>query len=233
MTGRMAAGIAFTLCNNIEQFAFRRRARRRQRDRERGADPAQLRLARLRQPRRHLGLFRPAGRIRAARLAQRQLRRAGSLPEIWSSGSTGAATNTSAHGRTNAERQDVLWEEDEAPADRRDHRDHHRACRGKRPTGWMGPYFAQSAVTLDLLKEAGYDYVLDWPADDQPILDAHPRRAHHVGALSAGGERHPGDGLAPAAGPRFRRHDPRPVRRDAAPVGEISAGVSRSRCIPS
>jgi hypothetical protein len=28
---------------------------------------------------------------------------------------------------------------------------------------------AQSAVTLDLLKEAGYKYVLDWPADDQPF----------------------------------------------------------------
>ena len=24
-------------------------------------------------------------------------------------------------------------------------------------------------MTLDLLKEAGYTYVLDWPADDQPI----------------------------------------------------------------
>ena len=28
---------------------------------------------------------------------------------------------------------------------------------------------AQSAVTLDLLREAGYKYVLDWPADDQPF----------------------------------------------------------------
>ena len=27
----------------------------------------------------------------------------------------------------------------------------------------------QSPVTLDLLKEAGYSYVLDWPADDQPF----------------------------------------------------------------
>ncbi len=33
----------------------------------------------------------------------------------------------------------------------------------------MGPYFAQSTCTLDLLKEAGYAYVLDWPADDQPF----------------------------------------------------------------
>src|SRR5271156_18926 len=32
-----------------------------------------------------------------------------------------------------------------------------------------GPYIAQSAVTLDLLKEAGYRYVMDWAMDDQPI----------------------------------------------------------------
>lgn len=32
----------------------------------------------------------------------------------------------------------------------------------------MTPMMNQSAVTLDLLKEAGYSYVLDWPCDDQP-----------------------------------------------------------------
>ncbi len=72
------------------------------------------------------------------------------------------------HGRTNAERQDVLWEEDEARliAESTEAITRHA---GKRPRGWMGPYFAQSGSTLDLLKEAGYDYVLDWPADDQPF----------------------------------------------------------------
>lgn len=40
---------------------------------------------------------------------------------------------------------------------------------GKPPQGWLGPYLAQSKVTLDLLKEAGYGYVMDWPADDQPF----------------------------------------------------------------
>ncbi|MGI9424187.1 MAG: polysaccharide deacetylase, partial [Hyphomicrobiaceae bacterium] len=40
---------------------------------------------------------------------------------------------------------------------------------GKRPKGWLGPFLAQGAVTLDLLKEAGYSYVMDWPADDQPF----------------------------------------------------------------
>jgi allantoinase len=40
---------------------------------------------------------------------------------------------------------------------------------GKAPKGWLGPYLAQSSSTLDLLKEAGYSYVMDWPADDQPF----------------------------------------------------------------
>lgn len=72
------------------------------------------------------------------------------------------------HGRTNAERQDILWEEDE----RRlivEATDTIQSLSGHRPEGWLGPYIAQSPVTLDLLKEAGYRYVMDWPADDQPF----------------------------------------------------------------
>ena len=33
----------------------------------------------------------------------------------------------------------------------------------------MGPAAAESNATPDLLKEAGYTYVMDWPADDQPF----------------------------------------------------------------
>ena len=33
----------------------------------------------------------------------------------------------------------------------------------------MGPSIAESAVTSDLLKEAGYEYTMQWPCDDQPI----------------------------------------------------------------
>ena len=40
---------------------------------------------------------------------------------------------------------------------------------GKRPAGWMGPWIAETLVTPDLLKEAGYTYLMDWPADDQPF----------------------------------------------------------------
>lgn len=72
------------------------------------------------------------------------------------------------HGRTNAERQDTLPEAEE----RRlivEATDAIKRYTGKQPAGWLGPYLAQTGVTLDLLKEAGYDYVLDWPADDQPF----------------------------------------------------------------
>jgi hypothetical protein len=40
---------------------------------------------------------------------------------------------------------------------------------GVRPTGWMGPGALESNITPDLLKEAGYTHLLDWPVDDQPI----------------------------------------------------------------
>jgi len=72
------------------------------------------------------------------------------------------------HGRTNAERQDVLSEEEEAHLILQATEAIERYT-SRRPNGWLGPYLAQTPVTLDLLKEAGYDYVLDWPADDQPF----------------------------------------------------------------
>src|SRR6202162_654766 len=72
------------------------------------------------------------------------------------------------HGRTNSERQDVMWEEDEARLIAECTEIVTRLS-GKPPTGWLGPGLAESGVTLDLLKEAGYRYVMDWPVDDQPI----------------------------------------------------------------
>ena len=72
------------------------------------------------------------------------------------------------HGRTNSERQDVMWEEDEARLIEECTSAIARHA-GKRPEGWLGPFLAQTTVTLDLLKEAGYSYVMDWPADDQPF----------------------------------------------------------------
>jgi peptidoglycan/xylan/chitin deacetylase (PgdA/CDA1 family) len=72
------------------------------------------------------------------------------------------------HGRTNSERQHDLWELDE----RRLIDDVTRKItenEGKPPKGWMGPSASESVITPDLLKEAGYTYVMDWPADDQPF----------------------------------------------------------------
>ncbi len=72
------------------------------------------------------------------------------------------------HGRTNSERQDILWEEDERRLISECTEVLTRVS-WRRPEGWLGPYIAESAVTLDLLKEAGYRYVMDWAHDDQPI----------------------------------------------------------------
>ena len=73
-----------------------------------------------------------------------------------------------AHGRTNAERQKGLWEDDE-----RRLINEVTATIGKHegvpPRGWLGAAASENTTTLDLLKEAGYTYVLDWPCDDQPI----------------------------------------------------------------
>ncbi len=72
------------------------------------------------------------------------------------------------HGRSNSERQSELPEEgesaliDEATGA-------YRRNEGAPPGGWMGPWIAESHDTLDLLAEAGYRYVMDWPCDDQPI----------------------------------------------------------------
>ncbi len=71
------------------------------------------------------------------------------------------------HGRTNGERQADMTREQE------------RACiaeaaaaierhEGARPAGWLGPYISQSPDSLDLLKAAGFRYMMDWPLDDQP-----------------------------------------------------------------
>ena len=73
-----------------------------------------------------------------------------------------------AHGRTNAERQGELWEEDEARLIAETTEIIARFA-GKRPLGWMSPWISQSRSTLDLLQEAGYLFQCDWPCDDQPI----------------------------------------------------------------
>ena len=72
------------------------------------------------------------------------------------------------HGRTNAERQADMSEAEE------------RACineaaeaiashEGRRAEGWLGPYISQTERSPELLKAAGFRYMMDWPLDDQPV----------------------------------------------------------------
>jgi peptidoglycan/xylan/chitin deacetylase (PgdA/CDA1 family) len=79
-----------------------------------------------------------------------------------------AGCEIAAHGRSNGERQGQLPEAQEraliaeATAEITQHE-------GRRPRGWLGPWISESNVTPDLLKEADYDYVLDWCHDDRPV----------------------------------------------------------------
>jgi allantoinase len=73
------------------------------------------------------------------------------------------------HGRTNAETLgSPQWEMDEARMIA-DCTEIIEKYVGVRPTGWMGPGAAESKMSPDLLKEAGYTHLLDWPVDDQPL----------------------------------------------------------------
>jgi peptidoglycan/xylan/chitin deacetylase (PgdA/CDA1 family) len=40
---------------------------------------------------------------------------------------------------------------------------------GRPPKGWLGPKVIETAITPDLLSEAGYTYVCDWCSDEQPF----------------------------------------------------------------
>jgi len=72
------------------------------------------------------------------------------------------------HGRTNSERQGGLDEAAEAALIKAA-TDVVAANEGASPRGWLGPWISETSRTPDLLQEAGYEYVLDWCMDDQPI----------------------------------------------------------------
>lgn len=44
-----------------------------------------------------------------------------------------------------------------------------RRLTGKAPRGWESPGLTETLETLDLLKEAGIEFVCDWCLDDQPV----------------------------------------------------------------
>jgi len=78
------------------------------------------------------------------------------------------ATRSSLMARTNSENLRGLWEPDEERVIREVTETFARNEK-KRPLGWMGAGAYETQVTPDLLKEAGYTYLMDWPCDDQPI----------------------------------------------------------------
>jgi allantoinase len=72
------------------------------------------------------------------------------------------------HGRTNSEHQAALTEPEERAliAQVTQTIAQHE---GRAPAGWLSPWIAETERTPDLLREAGYGYVLDWCMDDQPV----------------------------------------------------------------
>jgi peptidoglycan/xylan/chitin deacetylase (PgdA/CDA1 family) len=74
-----------------------------------------------------------------------------------------------AHGHTNSQRQSDLNEADER-ALITGCRARMAAAHGKAPDGWLSPWIAETALTPDLLREAGFRYTLNWCHDDQPTL---------------------------------------------------------------
>jgi allantoinase len=47
---------------------------------------------------------------------------------------------------------------------------------GRNVTGWFSPEQSESAMTVMLLDRLAFDYVCDWPNDEQPYLLSTPRR---------------------------------------------------------
>ena len=73
-----------------------------------------------------------------------------------------------AHGRTNSEKQVDMNESDERALIAGVTEELMRN-EGRRPKGWLGPFISESHVTPDLLQEEGYEYLLDWAHDEQPV----------------------------------------------------------------
>src|SRR4029077_18120747 len=68
-------------------------------------------------------------------------------------------TNSDEQGHLAEDRERALIAEATATIERRE---------GVRPVGWMSPWLSNSAVTMDLLQEAGYRYGRDWRMAAQP-----------------------------------------------------------------
>ncbi len=72
------------------------------------------------------------------------------------------------HGYSNSMRQADLDESAER-ALLHSCRERMRQQSGTAPAGWLSPWISETRVTPDLLLETGYDYMLNWCHDDQPV----------------------------------------------------------------
>jgi peptidoglycan/xylan/chitin deacetylase (PgdA/CDA1 family) len=73
-----------------------------------------------------------------------------------------------AHGTTNSRRLVEMDRETERETIQRA-RDRIESFTGEAPAGWMSPGLRASAHTAELIADAGFSYVCDWCADDQPF----------------------------------------------------------------
>ncbi len=73
-----------------------------------------------------------------------------------------------AHGRTNSELWTGFTEAEERSA-MADIVATLTESTGRAPKGWLGPALTETANTVDILRDHGFTYSLDWAADDQPF----------------------------------------------------------------
>ncbi len=72
------------------------------------------------------------------------------------------------HGRTNAEAQGPPVPADEARL-LTEVREAIKKHTGQDVRGWMGPWMSQARRRPNCWSDTGYKFVMDWPADDQPV----------------------------------------------------------------
>jgi peptidoglycan/xylan/chitin deacetylase (PgdA/CDA1 family) len=87
-------------------------------------------------------------------------------PEIVSAGNA-LGWEWMAHGESNSALFTGLPEEAERPIIQ-NAIDTIAQATGRKPRGWLGPALTETASTLDLLAEAGIEYVADWCNDELP-----------------------------------------------------------------
>jgi allantoinase len=80
----------------------------------------------------------------------------------------GAKCELIAHGYSNSDTLTGMTETQES-AYLRQVSEQMRRASGLAPAGWASPWIAETPLTPDLLQETGYEYLLDWCMDDQPV----------------------------------------------------------------